>query len=78
MRLQVLLKERDKIDPQPVLNTQDVDNLVMKVLQIQEIRKKIRSLEEEINWEKQNFDSMQGEWNTNACRQGGVSQVQEM
>lgn len=40
---------------------QDVDHLVLKVLEVQDIRQKMHQLQEELNWEKQNFESLQGE-----------------
>ncbi|XP_057715617.1 signal transducer and activator of transcription 6 [Corythoichthys intestinalis] len=41
-------------------STQDVDHLVLKVLEVQELRQKIHQVQEELNWEKQNFESLQG------------------
>lgn len=38
---------------------QDVDHLVLKVLEVQDIRQKMHQLQEELNWEKQNFESLQ-------------------
>ncbi|XP_077568851.1 signal transducer and activator of transcription 6 [Stigmatopora nigra] len=41
-------------------STQNVDLLVLKVLEVQDLRQKIHQLQEELNWEKQNFESLQG------------------
>ncbi|XP_027026124.1 signal transducer and activator of transcription 6 isoform X2 [Tachysurus fulvidraco] len=41
-------------------SSNDVDNLVMKVLEIQSCRQQIHQLQEELNWEKQEADPMQG------------------
>uniref|UniRef100_A0A674CDX5 Signal transducer and activator of transcription n=1 Tax=Salmo trutta TaxID=8032 RepID=A0A674CDX5_SALTR len=41
--------------------TRDVDLLVLKVLEIQDCRQQIHQLQEELNWERQNYESMQGE-----------------
>uniref|UniRef100_A0A8C7TNT8 Signal transducer and activator of transcription n=1 Tax=Oncorhynchus mykiss TaxID=8022 RepID=A0A8C7TNT8_ONCMY len=40
--------------------TRDVDLLVLKVLEIQDCRQQIHQLQEELNWERQNYESMQG------------------
>ncbi|MFT7804612.1 signal transducer and activator of transcription 5B-like isoform X1 [Arapaima gigas] len=40
-------------------SNRDVDVLVLKVLEIQSCRQKIHQLQEELNWERQNFESMQ-------------------
>uniref|UniRef100_A0A669BTK7 Signal transducer and activator of transcription n=1 Tax=Oreochromis niloticus TaxID=8128 RepID=A0A669BTK7_ORENI len=40
-----------------ISNKQDVDQLVLKVLEVQEIRKKMHQIQEELNWERQNFES---------------------
>uniref|UniRef100_A0A8C9T275 Signal transducer and activator of transcription 6, interleukin-4 induced n=1 Tax=Scleropages formosus TaxID=113540 RepID=A0A8C9T275_SCLFO len=47
---------------QPSESNRDVDVLVLKVLEIQSCRQKIHQLQEELNWERQNFESLQGEW----------------
>ncbi|XP_056278586.1 signal transducer and activator of transcription 6 isoform X2 [Pseudoliparis swirei] len=39
---------------------QDVDHLVLKVLDVQDIRQKIHQLQEELNWERQNYEDLQG------------------
>uniref|UniRef100_A0A3Q1K9W8 Signal transducer and activator of transcription n=1 Tax=Anabas testudineus TaxID=64144 RepID=A0A3Q1K9W8_ANATE len=39
---------------------QDVDHLVLKVLEVHDLRQKIHQLQEELNWERQNFEGMQG------------------
>uniref|UniRef100_A0A672K1M1 Signal transducer and activator of transcription n=1 Tax=Sinocyclocheilus grahami TaxID=75366 RepID=A0A672K1M1_SINGR len=39
----------------------DVDNLVLKVLEIQNCRQTIHQLEEDLNWEKQEMESIQGQ-----------------
>ncbi|KAG9340274.1 hypothetical protein JZ751_021721 [Albula glossodonta] len=41
------------------VGNRDVDTLVLKVLEIQECRKKIHQLQEELNWERANFESIQ-------------------
>ncbi|XP_028264893.1 signal transducer and activator of transcription 6 isoform X2 [Parambassis ranga] len=41
-------------------NVQDVDHLVLKVLEVQELRKQMHQLQEELNWERQNYESLQG------------------
>uniref|UniRef100_A0A668A5A0 Signal transducer and activator of transcription n=1 Tax=Myripristis murdjan TaxID=586833 RepID=A0A668A5A0_9TELE len=41
-------------------NMRDVDHLVLKVLELQECRKRIHHLQEELNWERQNFESLHG------------------
>ncbi|KAK3547842.1 hypothetical protein QTP86_031969 [Hemibagrus guttatus] len=41
-------------------SSHDVDSLVMKVLEIQSCRQQIHQLQEELNWEKQEADPMQG------------------
>lgn len=46
--------------PEPSYRMQDVDHLVLKVLEVQEIRQRMHQLQEELNWEKQNFESLQG------------------
>lgn len=40
---------------------QDVDHLVLKVLEVQDTRQKMHQLQEDLNWEKQNFEGLQGE-----------------
>ncbi|XP_026189505.1 signal transducer and activator of transcription 6 isoform X2 [Mastacembelus armatus] len=40
------------------LNLQDVDHLVLKVLQLQEVRKQKHQLQEDLNWERQNFEGL--------------------
>ncbi|XP_028307824.1 signal transducer and activator of transcription 6 isoform X3 [Gouania willdenowi] len=40
-------------------NQQDVDHLELKVLEVQEIRKQMHQLQEELNWERQNHESLQ-------------------
>ncbi|KAM7404669.1 hypothetical protein PAMP_011996 [Pampus punctatissimus] len=42
----------------PFSNMQDVDNLVFKVLEVQEIRQTIHQVQEELNWERQNYESI--------------------
>ena len=42
-------------------NMQDVDHLVLKVLDVQKIRKNMHQLQEDLNWERQNYESLQGE-----------------
>ncbi|KAM4610102.1 signal transducer and activator of transcription 6 [Polymixia lowei] len=41
-------------------NMRDVDHLVLKVLELQDCRQKIHQLQEELNWERQNFEALQG------------------
>lgn len=38
----------------------DVDNLVLKVLEIQNCRQTLHQLQEDMNWEKQEMESIQG------------------
>ncbi|XP_026776232.3 signal transducer and activator of transcription 6 isoform X2 [Pangasianodon hypophthalmus] len=72
----ILRKERKLLQqifpqmPAPVNGTQqrsreasshDVDNLVLKVLEIQGCRQQIHQLQEELNWEKQEAEPMQGQ-----------------
>ncbi|XP_041654703.1 signal transducer and activator of transcription 6 [Cheilinus undulatus] len=39
---------------------QDVEHLGMKVLEVQDIRQKIHQQQEDLNWERQNYESLQG------------------
>uniref|UniRef100_A0AAQ6AK11 Signal transducer and activator of transcription n=1 Tax=Amphiprion ocellaris TaxID=80972 RepID=A0AAQ6AK11_AMPOC len=41
--------------------TKDVEHLGAKVVEVQNIRKKMHQLQEELNWERQNFESLQGD-----------------
>lgn len=41
-------------------NMQDVDHLVLKVLDVQDIRQNMHRLQEDLNWERESFDSLQG------------------
>ncbi|XP_075951385.1 signal transducer and activator of transcription 6 isoform X1 [Anarhichas minor] len=41
-------------------NMQDVDHLVLKVIEVQDIRQKMHQLQEELNWERQNYERLQG------------------
>ncbi|XP_068588700.1 signal transducer and activator of transcription 6 [Cebidichthys violaceus] len=41
-------------------NMQDVDHLVLKVIEVQDIRQKMHQLQEELNWERQNYEGLQG------------------
>uniref|UniRef100_A0A8C7MC38 Signal transducer and activator of transcription n=1 Tax=Oncorhynchus kisutch TaxID=8019 RepID=A0A8C7MC38_ONCKI len=41
--------------------TRDVDLLVLKVLEIQDCRQQIHQLQEELNWERQNYESIMSE-----------------
>ncbi|KAI5612208.1 signal transducer and activator of transcription 6, interleukin-4 induced, partial [Silurus asotus] len=43
------------------VSSHDVDNLVLKVLEIQACRQQIHQLQEELNWEKQESEPMQGQ-----------------
>uniref|UniRef100_A0A7N8YPG2 Signal transducer and activator of transcription n=1 Tax=Mastacembelus armatus TaxID=205130 RepID=A0A7N8YPG2_9TELE len=55
----ILRKERYQQYPNresSFLNLQDVDHLVLKVLQLQEVRKQKHQLQEDLNWERQNFE----------------------
>uniref|UniRef100_A0A672K1L3 Signal transducer and activator of transcription n=1 Tax=Sinocyclocheilus grahami TaxID=75366 RepID=A0A672K1L3_SINGR len=45
----------------------DVDNLVLKVLEIQNCRQTIHQLEEDLNWEKQEMESIQGKRSKSEC-----------
>ncbi|XP_034392530.1 signal transducer and activator of transcription 6 isoform X5 [Cyclopterus lumpus] len=40
-------------------NIQSVDHLVLKVLDVQDTRQKMHQLQEELNWERQNYESLQ-------------------
>ncbi|KAK5863512.1 hypothetical protein PBY51_000540 [Eleginops maclovinus] len=40
---------------------QDVDHLVLKVLEVQDARQKMHALQEELNWERQNCEGLQGQ-----------------
>ncbi|XP_054868680.1 signal transducer and activator of transcription 6 isoform X1 [Amphiprion ocellaris] len=46
-------------------NMQDVEHLGAKVVEVQNIRKKMHQLQEELNWERQNFESLQGPFQQN-------------
>ncbi|XP_051914697.1 signal transducer and activator of transcription 6 isoform X3 [Hippocampus zosterae] len=41
----------------------DVDHLVLKVLEVQDLRQNIHQVQEELNWERQNYESLQGSMN---------------
>lgn len=43
---------------------QDVDHLVLKVLEVQDVRQKMHQLQEDLNWERQNYEGLQGEKHT--------------
>uniref|UniRef100_A0A673NDL6 Signal transducer and activator of transcription n=1 Tax=Sinocyclocheilus rhinocerous TaxID=307959 RepID=A0A673NDL6_9TELE len=49
--------------PQPAREDSktDVDNLVLKVLEIQSCRQTLHQLQEDLNWEKQEMESIQGQ-----------------
>uniref|UniRef100_A0A4W6EJI1 Signal transducer and activator of transcription n=1 Tax=Lates calcarifer TaxID=8187 RepID=A0A4W6EJI1_LATCA len=49
-------------------NMQDVDHLVLKVLDVQDIRQKMHQLQEELNWERQNYEGLQGDTHTHTIR----------
>uniref|UniRef100_A0A8C9VFK4 Signal transducer and activator of transcription n=1 Tax=Scleropages formosus TaxID=113540 RepID=A0A8C9VFK4_SCLFO len=57
----ILRKERVLLSQTPSESNRDVDVLVLKVLEIQSCRQKIHQLQEELNWERQNFESLQGD-----------------
>ncbi|XP_077409626.1 signal transducer and activator of transcription 6 isoform X2 [Vanacampus margaritifer] len=42
---------------------QDPDHLVLKVLEVQDLRQNIHQVQEELNWERQNYESLQGTMN---------------
>uniref|UniRef100_A0A665VTD7 Signal transducer and activator of transcription n=1 Tax=Echeneis naucrates TaxID=173247 RepID=A0A665VTD7_ECHNA len=42
-------------------NMQDVDVVVLKVLEVQGCRQKLHQLQEELNWERQNYEGLQGQ-----------------
>lgn len=48
--------------PQPVMDDykSDVDNLVLKVLEIQNCRQSLHQLQDNMNWGKQEIEPMQG------------------
>ncbi|XP_068996980.1 signal transducer and activator of transcription 6 [Embiotoca jacksoni] len=58
-------------------NMQDVDHLVLKVVEVQEIRKKMHQLQEELNWERQNYESLQGPFQQNGL-DSSKSEVQKL
>ncbi|KAM8863456.1 signal transducer and activator of transcription 6 isoform 1-T2 [Spinachia spinachia] len=41
-------------------NMQDLDHLVLKVLEVQDIRQKMHQLQADLNWERQNYEGLQG------------------
>nr|XP_057939789.1 signal transducer and activator of transcription 6 isoform X1 [Doryrhamphus excisus] len=47
---------------------QDVDHLVLRVLEVQNLRQKIHDLQEELNWERQNFELL----NQGTMQQNGL------
>ncbi|XP_030588734.1 signal transducer and activator of transcription 6 isoform X1 [Archocentrus centrarchus] len=59
-----------------LVNMQDVDHLVLKVLNLQEIRKSMHQVQEELNWERQNFESLQATFQQNGL--DGKSEVQKL
>ncbi|XP_077456784.1 signal transducer and activator of transcription 6 [Stigmatopora argus] len=58
-------------------STQNVDLLVLKVLEVQELRQKIHQVQEELNWEKQNFESLQGSTGTMDPTMSEVTRLQK-
>ncbi|XP_041860001.1 signal transducer and activator of transcription 6 [Melanotaenia boesemani] len=60
-------------------STQDVDHLVQKVYDVQEIRKKMHQLQEELNWERQNYESLQVSYQPNGLEssKGEISKIQK-
>uniref|UniRef100_UPI0037E9265E signal transducer and activator of transcription 6 n=1 Tax=Semicossyphus pulcher TaxID=241346 RepID=UPI0037E9265E len=42
-------------------NMQDVDHLVRKVVEVQDIRQEIHQQQEDLNWERQNYEGLQGQ-----------------
>ncbi|XP_008294873.1 signal transducer and activator of transcription 6 [Stegastes partitus] len=64
----VLISSNNSAQYQPYSNRdnmQDVEHLGLKVLEVQEIRKKMHQLQEELNWERQNYESLQGPFQPN-------------
>uniref|UniRef100_A0A4W4EDU0 Signal transducer and activator of transcription n=1 Tax=Electrophorus electricus TaxID=8005 RepID=A0A4W4EDU0_ELEEL len=55
------------------VNTSDLDTLVLKVLDIQSCRQQIHQLQEELNWEKQEAEPMQG---TAITKQTRIAQLE--
>uniref|UniRef100_A0A8C1QB55 Signal transducer and activator of transcription n=3 Tax=Cyprinus carpio TaxID=7962 RepID=A0A8C1QB55_CYPCA len=66
----------------------DVDNLVLKVLEIQNCRQTLHQLQEDLNWEKQEMESIQGicelqnriqqlEYNYSVCAKKRMQLLQE-
>ncbi|XP_047435770.1 signal transducer and activator of transcription 6 [Mugil cephalus] len=53
--------------PEPL---HDVDHLVLKVLELQEIRKNMHQMQEDLNWERQNYESLQGQFQANGLESG--------
>ncbi|KAL6119718.1 stat6 [Pungitius sinensis] len=41
-------------------NMQDLDHLVLKVLEVQDIRQKMQQLQADLNWDRENYESLQG------------------
>ncbi|XP_037335243.2 signal transducer and activator of transcription 6 [Pungitius pungitius] len=41
-------------------NMQDLDHLVLKVLDVQDIRQKMQQLQADLNWDRENYESLQG------------------
>uniref|UniRef100_A0A8C3AXE9 Signal transducer and activator of transcription n=1 Tax=Cyclopterus lumpus TaxID=8103 RepID=A0A8C3AXE9_CYCLU len=54
-------------------NIQSVDHLVLKVLDVQDTRQKMHQLQEELNWERQNYESLQGMRHKHSQTQGRLN-----
>ncbi|CAN9516157.1 unnamed protein product [Ophioblennius macclurei] len=68
----ILRKEQALILEGRDTNTQDLDHLVLNVLNIQKIRKEMHQLQEDLNWEKQNYESLQGTFQQNGMDTGNA------
>uniref|UniRef100_A0A3Q3VX74 STAT transcription factor protein interaction domain-containing protein n=1 Tax=Mola mola TaxID=94237 RepID=A0A3Q3VX74_MOLML len=58
-------------------NMQDVDHLVLKVLDVQDTRQTMHQLQEELNWERQNFEGLQGPIQQNGL-DAATSEIQKV
>ncbi|KAM9786185.1 LOW QUALITY PROTEIN: signal transducer and activator of transcription 6 [Neosynchiropus ocellatus] len=63
-----LLQEASHVPPPPLYqpsestfaSSQDVDQLVAKVHEVQYLRQKMHQMQEDLNWDRQNYESLQG------------------
>lgn len=56
---------------------QDVDHLVLKVLEVQDVRQKMHQLQEDLNWERQNYEGLQGTIQQNGL-DAATSEIQKL